>query len=149
MSVDIVNRIKGRKVSVQRVKTKAYRILKLLKENHSELSLALVGNGEIRKLNSQYRKKNEPTDVLSFPQEDNLPKGGRLLGDVIISVEQADIQAREGRKTLDQEIETLLIHGILHLLGYDHEVSPNEARRMKRMETRIQHALCDPKNLTL
>ena len=149
MRVDIVNLSKGRRVSAQRIKGKAHRILKLLKENQSELSLALVGNGQIQKLNSQYRHKNEPTDVLSFPQEENLPKGKKLLGDVVISVEQAEKQAKEGMKTLEMEIEMLLIHGILHLLGYDHEVSPKEARRMKRMETKIQRALCDPKNLTL
>ena len=149
MSVDIVTRIKGRRVSAQKIKGKAHRILKLLKENQSELSLALVGNGEIQKLNSQYRHKNEPTDVLSFPQEENLPKGKKLLGDVVISVEQAEKQAKDGMKTLEMEIEMLLIHGILHLLGYDHEVSQKEARRMKRMETKIQRALCDPKNLTL
>ncbi len=149
MRVDIVNLSKGRRVSAQKIKGKAHRILKLLKENQSELSLALVGNGQIQKLNSQYRHKNEPTDVLSFPQEENLPKGKKLLGDVVISVEQAEKQAKEGMKTLEMEIEMLLIHGILHLLGYDHEVSPKEARRMKRMETKIQRALCDPKNLTL
>ncbi len=76
MVVDIVALSKGKKVSSRRLKSKAIRILKLLKENQSELSLALVGNREIRKLNSQYRNKNEPTDVLSFPLEEDLPKGG-------------------------------------------------------------------------
>ncbi len=94
MSVDIVTLSKGRKVSTQKIKSKAIRILKLLKENQSELSLALVGNREIRKLNSQYRNKYEPTDVLSFPLEEDLPKGEKLLGDVVISVEQAEKQAR-------------------------------------------------------
>jgi rRNA maturation RNase YbeY len=149
MSVDIVARSKGKKVSTRRLKSKAIRILKLLKENQSELSLALVGNREIRKLNSQYRNKNEPTDVLSFPLEQDLPKGEKLLGDVVISVEQAEKQAEEEKKTLEQELEFLLIHGILHLLGFDHEVSPKEASRMHRMEKRIQRALCDPKRLRL
>ncbi len=149
MAVDIVTLSKGKKVSSRRLKSTAVRILKLLKENRSELSLALVGNREIRKLNSQYRNKNEPTDVLSFPLEQDLPKGKKLLGDVVISVEQAEKQAEEGKKTLEKELEFLLIHGILHLLGYDHEVSPNEASRMHRMEKRIQRALCDPKRLRL
>ncbi len=149
MGVDIVTRSKGKKVSSRRLKSTAIRILKLLKENQSELSLALVGNREIRKLNSQYRHKNEPTDVLSFPLEKDLPKGKQLLGDVVISVEQAEKQAKEGMKTLEKELEILLIHGILHLLGYDHEVSSKEARRMHRMEKRIERALCDPKNLRL
>jgi len=149
MAVDIVTLSKGKKVSSRRLKSTAVRILKLLKENQSELSLALVGNREIRKLNSQYRNKNEPTDVLSFPLEEDLPKGKKLLGDVVISVEQAEKQAEEGKKTLEMELEFLLIHGILHLLGYDHEVSPKEASRMHRMEKRIQRALCDPKKLRL
>ena len=149
MAVDIVTLGKGKKVSSRRLKSKAIRILKLLKENQSELSLALVGNREIRKLNSQYRNKNEPTDVLSFPLGEDLPKGKKLLGDVVISVEQAEKQAEEGKKTLEKELEFLLIHGILHLLGYDHEVSPKEASRMHRMEKRIQRALCDPKKLRL
>jgi len=149
MVVEIVTLGKGKKVSTRRLKSKAIRILKLLKENQSELSLALVGNREIRKLNSQYRNKNEPTDVLSFPLEQDLPKGKKRLGDVVISVEQAEKQAEEGKKTLEKELEFLLIHGILHLLGYDHEVSPKEASRMHRMEKRIQQALCDPKRLRL
>ncbi len=149
MSVDIVNLSEGRKVSARKIKAKAIRILQLLKKNQSELSLALVGNGEIQRLNSQYRNKNEPTDVLSFSLEGDLSKGEKLLGDVVISVEQAEKQAKEGMKTLDMEIEILLIHGILHLLGYDHEVSPKEARRMKGMETKIQRALCDPRNLRI
>lgn len=149
MSVGIVTLSKGRKVPTQKIKSKAIRILKLLKENQSELSLALVGNREIRKLNSQYRNKNEPTDVLSFPLEEEFPKGKKLLGDVVISVEQAEKQAKEGMKTIEKEIEILLIHGILHLLGYDHEASPKEARQMHRMEKRIEWALCDPKRLRL
>ncbi len=149
MAVDIINRSKGKKVSAQRIKSKAYRILKLLGEEQSELSLALVGNGEIQKLNAHYRKKNEPTDVLSFPQEEDLATGGRLLGDVVISVEQAERQSKGENKPLEAEMEALLIHGILHLLGYDHEVSPAEARRMKRMESRIRDALCDPTQMKL
>jgi len=108
-----------------------------------------MDNREIQKLNFRYRNKNEPTDVLSFPLEANVSKGKKLLGDVVISVDQAEKQAKEEKKTLERELETLLIHGILHLLGYDHEVSPKEARRMHRMEKRIEGALCDPKILRL
>ena len=107
------------------------------------MSLALVGNREIRKLNRRYRKKDEPTDVLSFPLGSGFPQGETVLGDVIISMETAQKQARERHRTLDAELETLLIHGILHLLGYDHEVSAQEARRMGRMEKKIQRALCE------
>ncbi|MCH7569135.1 MAG: rRNA maturation RNase YbeY, partial [Deltaproteobacteria bacterium] len=67
---------------MRRVKEKAERILKVLNQNRAELSLALVGNREIQKLNSRYRKKNEPTDVLSFPIGERLPTRKKLLGDV-------------------------------------------------------------------
>ena len=89
-----------------------------------ELSVALVGDEEIRNLNGRYRSRDEPTDVLSFPVEEPLPTGHRLIGDVIISVEKAARQARQRRRSFEDEMEVLLIHGILHNLGYDHERSP-------------------------
>ena len=117
--------------------------MRILRQDQAELSLALVGNREIRKLNQRYRHKDEPTDVLSFPTGADLPQREPVLGDVIISIEKAQSQAREHHRTLDGELETLLIHGILHLLGYDHEVSAQEARRMQRMEKKVQRALCE------
>lgn len=143
MRVDITNRGWGRKVSSRKVKETARRILEFLKQDRAELSLALVGNREIRDLNVRYRNKTEPTDVLSFPLGSHILPGVRLLGDVVISVEQAEEQARKRRKTLDQEVKTLLIHGILHLLGYDHERSKKDAKIMRGMEKRIHRALCD------
>ncbi len=147
MSVEIVSLGKGKRVTMRRVKEKAERILKVLNQNRAELSLALVGNREIQKLNSRYRKKNEPTDVLSFPIGEGLPTRKKLLGDVVISVERAQWQAREGRRKLETEIETLLIHGILHLLGYDHEGSAKEARKMRRREKSVHLRLCRLRNL--
>lgn len=141
MSVDIVTLGKGKKPGARKLKEKAARILNLLHRDPAELSLALVGNREIQKLNRRYRGKNEPTDVLSFPLGEDLPKGEMLLGDVIISVEKAASQARERGGRLEEELETLLIHGILHLIGYDHEVSVKEAHRMQRMEKKIQRML--------
>jgi len=72
-----------------------------------------------------------------------LPGAVRLLGDVIISVDKARQQARERRRTLDEEMATLLIHGVLHLLGYDHERSAKDARIMERLEKQVYRALCD------
>ena len=146
MSVDIVTLGKGKQAAVRKLKKKAARILKLLRQDSAELSLVLVGNREIQKLNRLYRSKNEPTDVLSFPLGKDLPKGEVLLGDVIISVEKAASQARERGGSLEEELETLLIHGIRHLLGYDHEVSVKEARRMQRMERKVQRKLCESGN---
>lgn len=105
----------------------------------------LVNNREIRRLNARYRKKDRPTDVLAF-QTNGLPGvGDRILGDVVISVEQAKKQAKERGRAPEDELETLLIHGILHLLGYDHERSEREAKIMRRLEGRIQAVLCQNK----
>jgi len=81
--------------------------------------------------------------VLSFAAEKNLPMEIHLLGDVIISVEKAAEQARERRHTLDEEMITLLIHGVVHLMGYDHERSSKDARVMGRLEKKIHRQLCE------
>lgn len=142
MAVEIVSRARAAGVSPGRLKAKAQRILSFLKRSDAELSLALVNNRQIRRLNARYRKKNRATDVLSFPAGNISAMGARLLGDVVISVERARSQAKERGKTPEDELETLLIHGILHLLGYDHERSERDAEVMERLERRVQRALC-------
>jgi rRNA maturation RNase YbeY len=107
----------------------ARRLLRGLRLSDAELSILLVSDAEMQRLNRRWRGKNRPTDVLSFPQE-----ADGLLGDVVISVETARRQAVAQRTTLGRETDRLLIHGLLHLLGYDHERSPAEARRMERRE---------------
>jgi rRNA maturation RNase YbeY len=143
MPVEIARRGVGRKLSGRRLKTIALAILGLLGEADAELSLVLIGNSEMRKLNAKYRRKDYPTDVLSFPMEDAGTPAARLLGDVIISVEKAREQAKQRGRTPDQELATLLIHGIVHLLGYDHERSAKDARAMKRLEDKIYRQLCE------
>jgi probable rRNA maturation factor len=143
MPVEIVRRGAGKKYPAAKLKRVAATILKLLKEDHAELSVALIGNGEMRKLNARYRKKDYPTDVLSFPAAADMPGGLRLLGDVIISVDKAKEQAKERGRSLDEEMTTLLVHGVLHLLGYDHERSAKDARIMGRLEQKLYRALCD------
>jgi len=143
MPVEIARRGVGRKLSGRRLKTIALAILGLLGEADAELSLVLIGNSEMRKLNAKYRRKDYPTDVLSFPMEDGGTPATRLLGDVIISVEKAREQAKQRGRTPDQELATLLIHGIVHLLGYDHERSAKDARAMKRLEDKIYRQLCE------
>jgi rRNA maturation RNase YbeY len=112
-----------------------------------ELSLALVDDDEMRVLNRRYRGYDRPTDVLSFGLAEDAvgpaPSEGapRILGDVVISIDTAAAQARALGTTLGRRLETLLIHGVLHLLGYDHEVSPAEARRMARAARRVETAL--------
>jgi probable rRNA maturation factor len=95
------------------------------------LSLSLVGDREMRKLNREWRGKDQPTDVLSFPQ---LERGA--LGDVVISLETARRQAREGGWPLSVELRRLLAHGIAHCRGYDHDTA-RSARRMAAAEHRL------------
>ena len=141
VTVDVMRRGAARRVSTRGFAAKARRILRLLDQKDCELSVALVGDEEIRRLNADYRSRDEPTDVLSFPMEDPPPSGPRLIGDVIISVEKAARQARQRRRSLDDELEVLLIHGILHNLGYDHERSPEDERAMRAMERRVRREL--------
>ncbi len=90
----------------------------------------------MRSLNRRYRGIDRTTDVLSFSFHEGSFGDLRqeALGDIVISVPQAERQAREAGHPFVREIEILLIHGLLHLLGYDHERSPSEARRMRRKE---------------
>ncbi len=141
ITVDVVRQGPARRVPVREFKAKARRILHLMGLVDCELSVALVGDEEIRRLNGRYRSRDEPTDVLSFPLDEPLPSGHRLIGDVIISVEKAARQARQRRRSLDDELEVLLIHGILHNLGYDHERSPADEREMRVLERRLRRDL--------
>jgi rRNA maturation RNase YbeY len=120
------------------------RLLAALRRPDAELSVLLVSDGEIHRLNREWRSKDRPTDVLSFPQQggDGAAPAG-LLGDVVISVDTARRQAAERGVSLRHESERLLIHGLLHLLGYDHERSPAEARRMQRRERLLARRLAE------
>ena len=104
--------------------------------------MSLVDDDRIRDLNRRYRRKDRPTDVLAFPlREGAFPAVGYALGDVVISLQTAMRQAREHGGTLADEVDRLLVHGILHLAGYDHEVAPREERRMRRKERELRAAL--------
>ncbi len=114
------------------------RALKVLQaENcsqNTEVSVLLTGDETIKILNGQYRGIDETTDVLSFSQHetDEVFPGAddeNLLGDIVISVETARRQAEARGFTMDEEIEILLVHGLLHLLGYDHS-EPDQAEEM-------------------
>lgn len=111
-----------------------------------ELSIKLADNTEVQALNAVYRNKDKPTNVLSFPM---LPPdfmdaaaltddGEILLGDVILAYETCAAEAAEKGIDLDVHAAHLIVHGVLHLLGYDHEVHPEAAEEMEEMET---HAL--------
>lgn len=136
----------------RRVSGDASALLKLLSAEHFELSLWLTGDPSIRELNRTFRGKDQATDVLSFPQLDaGYSVHGELgtyqqtirpaLGDVVISVDTARRQAGRLGASTESRLRTLLIHGVLHLLGYDHEGSRAEARRMFAREREMAVAL--------
>lgn len=108
----------------------------------AELSLALVDDATIAALNGAHRGKPRPTDVLSFSllEGPHADRRGSLLGDVVIGVETAARQARAGGRSLDEELARLLVHGVLHLVGHDHERA-DEARIMRREERRLARLL--------
>ncbi|MCB0321120.1 MAG: rRNA maturation RNase YbeY [Bdellovibrionales bacterium] len=107
-----------------------------------ELSVLFTDDNEIQILNAQYRNKNAPTDVLSFSAQEGDPGPIPLqqcLGDLVISVDTARRQAKEYGVTLNEELARLLIHGTLHLLGFDHEnVEPAEAEAMFQLQDDTQ-----------
>jgi rRNA maturation RNase YbeY len=124
----------------------AQRVLSAVGESRSELSLELVGDRRIRRLNREYRKKDRPTDVLAFPiREAVMPRGvppvTQMLGDVVISLPTAVRQAKKAERSIDDELAMLLVHGVLHLCGYDHERHPREAARMSRRERALLHLI--------
>ncbi len=127
-----------RKITKKFIKNLAKEILDFLGEDNVELSITLTDNETIQALNKEWRGKDKPTDVLSFPINEK-PPGYKyhLLGDVVISLPFAKKQAEEIGLTYKEEILRLLIHGILHLLGYDHERSEEEAKIMFDLQDKI------------
>ena len=125
----------------RRLGRSARRCLRALALDDAELSLVLVSDPVMHELNRTWRGKNRPTDVLAFAQREGGAAPAGLLGDVVISVDTARRQAAELGHSLAAEGERLLVHGLLHLLGYDHERSTPEARRMQRKERALLRAL--------
>lgn len=122
-----------------RLREKTRKLLKDLGISPAELSILLVDDRQIRKLNRSWRKKNRPTDVLSFAQREGKGADPRdpLLGDIVISVERAKAQAKQAGHPLDQEMDLLLVHGLLHLLGYEHERGGKAAAQMRFREKKL------------
>lgn len=140
MNIEVRSRQRKYRINQRNVRKDANTILSLCGVDDIELSILIVNNRSIRELNKKYRGIDKPTDVLAFPPSPvPSPHGGegdplRLLGDIVISLEKSHAQAEERGHSPEQEFKILLTHGILHLLGYDHEISRSEAQRMKRKE---------------
>jgi probable rRNA maturation factor len=124
------------------LRRRARRMLAALGSARAELSILLVDDTAISELNHRYRGRPRPTDVLAFCllEGAHADRRGALLGDVVIGIETAARQARARRRKLDDEVARLLVHGVLHLVGYDH-LRRAEARLMRAQERRVWRAL--------
>lgn len=131
------------KLSTALVRRLAEAMLVALELEDAELSILLTDDERIHALNLEHRAKDKPTDVLAFPMdwegdEPGLAVGPRVLGDVVISLDTADRQARGRRRPLEEEVRFLLAHGLLHLVGHDHgtkdekQLMDKETRRLVR-----------------
>jgi probable rRNA maturation factor len=131
--VEVVNRQRRLKLDTEAWSTFAVRALDAIRKSESSATIAFVSDKRIRELNRQFRGVDKATDVLSFPAEEKFN-----LGDVAVSVETAAVQAKENGLTFDEEIAQLILHGLLHLCGYDHETDDGE---MNRLELKLRRKL--------
>jgi probable rRNA maturation factor len=106
----------------------------------AELSITLVSDPEMARIAGRFGRPARPTDVLAFALREGpgAAHRGACLGDVVISVERAEAQARSRGRPLDAELRDLVIHGVLHLLGMDHETGSGDARRMRALEEHLR-----------
>ncbi len=142
------NATRKHRIGTLRIERSARALLVAIGRPGATLSLSFVGDAAMRRINREHRAKDRTTDVLSFPMYEpfTVPKKPSamepeiMLGDIIISVDVAVRQAADYDASVDDEIERLLVHGIAHLLGHDHEV-PDERRKMLREERRLAAAI--------
>ncbi|MDQ1349864.1 MAG: putative rRNA maturation factor [Acidobacteriota bacterium] len=109
---------------------KLERVVKELKIE-GNIVIKLGGKEEAQELNSRYLQRDYPTDVLSFPFNEEVPEEGFYLGDIFVCYPIAGEQAKENNITLEEELLTLMVHGILHLGGYDHETDSGEMEKLQ------------------
>ena len=133
--IEVVNRQRTAKIPNADWAALANRVLDHIGKNGFSATIAFVSDEKIRTLNRSFRGIDKATDVLSFPAGTD---GSRELGDIAIAIERAKVQARQNRLPLKQEISQLILHGLLHLCGYDHERDHGE---MNRLELRLRRRL--------
>jgi probable rRNA maturation factor len=138
--IEVVNRQRKIPLTSQEWEKFTGRALKVVAADGAGVTIAFVSDPRMRELNRNWRGKRGTTDVLSFAaDQDEFEKSeGRNLGDVVISVEQAARQAAVNNLTLEKELAQLILHGLLHLCGYDHETDDGE---MNRLEIRLRRRL--------
>jgi probable rRNA maturation factor len=130
-------------VPKNQLRQKTSRLLKDLGVSPAELSILLVDDRQIHKLNKKWRSKDRPTDVLAFAQREGQAAApdDPVLGDIVISIERASAQAAERGHSREKELDLLLVHGLLHLLGYEHEGGGKRAQKMRAQEKKLLSAL--------
>ena len=133
--IEVVNRQRRLKINTKEWATFAAKALNEIGKYESSATIAFVSDKSIRKLNQQFRGIDKATDVLSFPADE---PDELNLGDIAVSVDTAVAQAKESGLSFDDEIAQLILHGLLHLSGYDHETDNGE---MNRLELRLRRRL--------
>ena len=131
--IEVVNRQRRQKIALQPWTELATKMLQAIGNEQASATIAFVSDKTIRDLNNQFRGINKSTDVLSFPAEED-----DNLGDIAISLDTAAAQCMENGLTLDEEIAQLMLHGLLHLSGYDHETDNGE---MNQLELKLRKKL--------
>jgi rRNA maturation RNase YbeY len=137
IQIKVLKRAPG--IESQRIRRTLKKVLEGLGFHDAELSILITDDPHIEELNRQYLKRAGPTNVLAFPMSngDEASAATGMLGDIVVSVDTAAREAAEAGETLEQNVYRLLVHGLLHLLGYDHECGPENARRMGAEERRL------------
>ncbi len=139
MGILIDDRQKKLKISKIKLQKRAQAILNALGSPEGELSILVVDDSEIKTLNKDYLNRSGPTNVIAFPMKegDFSDINPQLLGDVVISIETAGREALQSGISAEERFAQLLVHGILHLFGFDHEKSEQDARKMEKKSNEL------------
>lgn len=129
--IEVVNRQRKVRIDPKRWQSFCERALRTIGTDAQDVTIAFVSDRQIQELNRRFRGIDKPTDVLSFPAEESPQPSNNNLGDIAISLERAAVQAKENGMTLDDEIAQLILHGLLHLCGYDHETDKGQMNRLE------------------
>jgi len=138
--IEVVNRQRRRKINTRPWRQFSERVLSQIDRPQQSATIVFVNNDAIRRLNRDFRGQNRTTDVLSFPTvaEAFEAENESQLGEVVVSLERAAAQAKQNGLTFTNEVQQLILHGLLHLCGYDHETDNGE---MNRLELKLRKKL--------
>jgi probable rRNA maturation factor len=143
MTIHYRNEVRNSGVDARALKSALRKLLASVDQDDAAISLTLVDDTAIRELNREHRGRDKATDVLSFPLDPEPFAHEKLLGDIVISIDTARRQAADYDAPLQRELERLMIHGLLHVLGHDH-MEADERARMETEERRLAAAIGMP-----